>query len=146
MLQNESLNTNMCQIPPEVLEKIKKFRFRRGQDNAALLLKINMNDMQLVIEDELEEIESIDELQNELPESQPRFLIYSCRYERSDGRVQYPLVFIFVSPSGGSGRQMMAYAGSRNQIRDACGITKVFEVRELEEMTQEWLTSKLSFF
>merc|ERR1712227_21738 len=99
--------------------------------------------MQVLIDDEIEEIEAIDELQNELPELQPRFVIYSCRYEREDGRVQYPLMFIFMSPSGSMGRMPMAYAGSRNQIKEATGITKVFEVRDLEDLTQEWLNEKL---
>lgn len=35
--------------------------------------------VQLEIEDELDEIEKLDDLIDELPELQPRFLIYSCR-------------------------------------------------------------------
>ena len=33
----------------------------------------------VVISDDLEELEEIDDLQNELPELQPRFVVYSCR-------------------------------------------------------------------
>ena len=40
---------------------------------------------------------------------------------------------------------MMAYAGSRNQDRDMTGITKVFEIRDTEDMTEEWLDTKLKF-
>ena len=58
---------------------LKKFRFRRATDNAAIVLKININTMQLEIEDELDQIEKLDDLIDELPELQPRFLIYSCR-------------------------------------------------------------------
>ena len=36
-------------------------------------------EFKVLIDDEIEEIEAIDELQNELPELQPRFVIYSCR-------------------------------------------------------------------
>ena len=36
-------------------------------------------EFKVMIDDEIEEIEAIDELQNELPELQPRFVIYSCR-------------------------------------------------------------------
>ena len=80
-------------------------------------------------------------------------LIYSSfndnkrfRFERSDGRVQYPLILIFVSPNGGAPRQMMAYSGSRNQFRDSSKISKVFDVRDLEDLTQEWLDEKLKNF
>ena len=40
---------------------------------------------------------------------------FLIRFERGEGRVQYPLCFIFLTPSGASGKQMMAYASSRNQ-------------------------------
>jgi len=68
------------------------------------------------------------------------------RYERSDGRVQYPLVLLFVSPGGGAPKQMMAYSGSRNQFRDLSKISKVFDLRDLEDLTQEWLDEKLKNF
>ena len=89
------------------------------------------------------------------------FVYKYFRYEREDGRIQYPLCFIFSSPAGTSGKQMMAYASSRNQskhlflytlifkihsVRDMAGVTKVFELRSTEDLTQEWLSEKLKFF
>jgi hypothetical protein len=55
-------------------------------------------------------------------------------------------VLIFVSPSGGAPKQMMAYSGSRNQFRDLSKISKVFDLRDLEDLTQEWLDEKLKNF
>jgi len=136
----------MCEISQNIKDKMKKFRFRRATDNAGILLKINMKSMELEIEEEFENVEKIDDLIEELPDLQPRYLVYTCRFEREDGRVQYPLCFIFLSPTGASGKQMMAYAGSRNQVRDMTGITKVFEIRDTEDMTEEWLDAKLKFF
>lgn len=43
---------------------------------------------------------SPDELKDELPERQPRFIVYSYKYQHDDGRVSYPLCFIFSSPVG----------------------------------------------
>ena len=60
--------------------------------------------------------------------------------------MQYPLVLLFVSPSGGAPKQMMAYSGSRNQFRDLSKISKVFDLRDLEDLTQEWLDEKLKNF
>ena len=42
----------------------------------------------------------MDDLQEELPESQPRFVAYSYCYSHGDGRTSYPLCFFFVSPAG----------------------------------------------
>ena len=42
----------------------------------------------------------IDELSGELPEMMPRFIAYSSEYKHKDGRVSYPLSFIYCSPAG----------------------------------------------
>ena len=43
---------------------------------------------------------SVDELQAELPERQPRYLVLSYVRNHDDGRVSYPLCFIYICPSG----------------------------------------------
>ncbi|CBY14867.1 unnamed protein product [Oikopleura dioica] len=145
-LHNEGLNTDVAKFAPDILDKMKKFRFRKEKNNAAIIFKLDMETMDVQIEDEIEDIDDVEELQNELPHLQPRFIMYSCKYERSDGRVQYPLVLLFVSPGGGAPKQMMAYSGSRNQFRDLSKISKVFDLRDLEDLTQEWLDEKLKNF
>lgn len=42
----------------------------------------------------------MEDLQEELPTSQPRFVVYSYCYNHEDGRQSYPLCFIFVTPQG----------------------------------------------
>ena len=42
----------------------------------------------------------LEELQEELPAGQPRFIAYSYAYEHDDGRKSYPLCFFYVSPAG----------------------------------------------
>jgi len=36
------------------------------------------------------------------------------------------------------------YAGTKLALVEEAGLTKVFEIRELEELTEEWLRSKLT--
>jgi len=43
---------------------------------------------------------SVEDIRDELPDSQPRFIVYSYCYRHDDGRTSYPLCFIFVSPQG----------------------------------------------
>lgn len=59
-------------------------------------------DKQLVCIDELIEDVSIEELQEHLPGHQPRYIAYSCRIEHKDGRISYPLCFIYFTPRGKS--------------------------------------------
>ncbi|KAF6130191.1 glia maturation factor beta [Phyllostomus discolor] len=89
---------------------------------------------------------SPDELKDELPERQPRFIVYSYKYQHDDGRVSYPLCFIFSSPVGCKPEQQMMYAGSKNKLVQTAELTKVFEIRNTEDLTEEWLREKLGFF
>lgn len=57
-------------------------------------------------------------LVEELPTHQPRFVVYSFPFTHRDGRVSYPMVFIFSSPPGGNVELNMMYAGSKlNLVR-----------------------------
>ena len=42
----------------------------------------------------------MDDLRESLPEHQPRFVVYSYRMEHADGRVSYPMCFIYITPRG----------------------------------------------
>ncbi|KAG7243152.1 hypothetical protein INR49_016527 [Caranx melampygus] len=53
------------------------------------------------------------------------FIVYSYKYVHADGRVSYPLCFIFSSPMGCKPEQQMMYAGSKNQLVQAAELTKV---------------------
>ncbi|KAM9442589.1 glia maturation factor gamma-like isoform 1-T1 [Salvelinus alpinus] len=135
----------VCEVDESLKEKLKKFRFRKETNNAAILMKIDMAKQLVILEEEYEDI-SLDDLRNELPERQPRFIVYSYKYAHTDGRVSYPLCFIFSSPVGCKPEQQMMYAGSKNQLVSAAELTKVFETRNIDDLSEEWLINKLSFF
>ena len=42
----------------------------------------------------------MDDLRESLPGHQPRFVVYSYRMEHTDGRVSYPMCFIYITPRG----------------------------------------------
>ncbi|KAM8833832.1 glia maturation factor beta [Synchiropus picturatus] len=143
----------VCEVDAELVEKLKEFRFRKETNNAAIVMKIDKKRQLVILEEEYEGL-SPDELKDELPERQPRypfirlytFIVYSYKYKHSDGRISYPLCFIFSSPVGCHMEQQMMYAGSKNKLVHTVGLTKVFEIRNTEDLTEEWLRNKLGFF
>uniref|UniRef100_A0A3Q3B1Y0 Glia maturation factor n=1 Tax=Kryptolebias marmoratus TaxID=37003 RepID=A0A3Q3B1Y0_KRYMA len=140
--QSESLV--VCDVDADLVKKLREFRFRKETNNAAIIVKID-KEKQLVILDEEHENISPDDLKEELPERQP-FIVYSYKYQHDDGRVSYPLCFIFSSPACKPEQQMM-YAGSKNKLVQTVELTKqVFEIRNTEDLTEEWLREKLGFF
>ncbi|KAI5625420.1 glia maturation factor gamma [Silurus asotus] len=134
----------VCEVDPSLTEKLKKFRFRKETTNGAILMKIDMEKQLVILEEEYEDI-SLDDLKEELPERQPRYP-YHYKLTHSDGRVSYPLCFIFCSPVGCKPEQQMMYAGSKNRLVQTAELTKVFETRNTDDLSEEWLKEKLSFF
>ncbi|KAK7905154.1 hypothetical protein WMY93_017761 [Mugilogobius chulae] len=137
----------VCQVDEDLVKKLNEFRFRKETTNAAIIMKIDKDKQQVVLEEEYEDI-SPEDLKDELPERQPRyplllslalhtFIVYSYKYEHEDKRVSYPLCFIFSSPVGCKPEQQMMYAGSKNELVRAGKLTKVFEIRNTEDLTED---------
>jgi len=94
-----SQNVSVCDIDPSLKEELRKFRFRKATNNAAIIMKVDRVKQTIFLEEELEDID-VDELREALPSHQPRFLVYSFRLDHGDGRISYPMCFIFSSPQG----------------------------------------------
>ncbi|TNN25967.1 Glia maturation factor gamma [Liparis tanakae] len=103
-----------------------------------------MDREKIVLEKEYEDI-SVDELRAELPEREPRFVVYIAKYVRKDGQVIYPLCFIHSSPVGSRPDHLMRYAGSRDLLAEASEINDVFETRNTDDLTEEWLRNKFAY-
>jgi len=139
-----SMKTNQMAVLGEgVQKKLKQIRFNKTKQTAALLLKINSATSTIELEEEYDGEYSIEELAEELPECQPRYLVYSHVHHHDDDRVSYPLVFIYYKPGGCKPEQMVRYAGSRNYFVEQSKINKTFDLGDKESFTEEWLLEKL---
>ncbi|KAI9217213.1 hypothetical protein BC828DRAFT_351713, partial [Blastocladiella britannica] len=85
-------------IAPDLPELLKKFRLRRSKTMAAMLLKIDFNDLTVQHDETLEDLPSLEELADALPESTPRYVVLSYVVNHADGRVSYPLVMMQYTP------------------------------------------------
>lgn len=73
----------VCDVAEDLLEKLRKFHFHKETIDAAIIMKIEKDKHLVVLDEELEGI-SPDELKDELPERQPRFIVYSSKYQHDD--------------------------------------------------------------
>lgn len=99
---------------------------------------------QLVCVDELLDEISVDELQEQLPGHQPRYIVYSYKMVHDDNRISYPMCFIFYTPRDSQMELQIMYAGSKRALQREADLTRVYEVRELDELTEDWLREKLA--
>lgn len=63
-------------------------------------MKVNQADSEIVLEEELDDLEDVDALRSSIPDTQPRYVLFSWRIEHPDGRVSFPMAFIFTTPRG----------------------------------------------
>ncbi|XP_051168643.1 glia maturation factor beta [Leptopilina boulardi] len=136
-------SNKICDIEDDVKDALKKFRFRKSQTNAALILKVDREKQKVCIDEFVEDIQ-MEEVQDLIPAHQPRYIVYSYKMEHADGRVSYPMCFIFYTPRDIQMELQVLYAGMKLVLQREAELTKVFEVRELEELTEDWLKEKLS--
>lgn len=105
-------------------------------------MKVDREKQQIIIDEKLEDI-TVDELQETLPGHQPRYVILSYKQEHKDGRVSFPLCFIYYTPRDSHAELQMMYAGSKISLQRESDLTRAYEIRELEDLTEEWLLEKL---
>jgi len=129
-------------IPQELKDSIRKFRFARHKGNAALVVKINK---QKLIMEEVESFDDIEleDLAEELPEASPRYVVLSYKYVH-DGLTSFPLVLINWAPSCETSL-LTLHASALLSFQTTVDIAKCFEVRDgAEGLTKAALEAKLS--
>ncbi|KAI0256665.1 glia maturation factor beta [Lactifluus subvellereus] len=129
-------------IPQELKDSIRKFRFTRRAVNAALVVKINK---QKLIMEEVERFDniSLEDLAEELPESSPRYVVLSYNLVHGDGRTSSPLVLINWAPACETSL-LTLHASALLDFQSTVDISKVLEVRDgAEGLTKSVLEAKL---
>ncbi|CAH8515160.1 hypothetical protein MS3_00006566 [Schistosoma haematobium] len=132
----------VAEISEDTADNLKKFKFRKSQNTVALILKIDKEALKIEPEQILEDI-TLNNLKDSLPYHQPRYILLSYRYEKEDGRVAFPYCLLFSTPMGSATNLKMMYTTSLTNLMHKSGVTKVFELRDLEELSDEWLQENL---
>ncbi|KAI9032158.1 hypothetical protein DFJ74DRAFT_701789 [Hyaloraphidium curvatum] len=83
------MNSGTCDVNPALVEKLKAFRLNQSKATRAFVVKI---DKLQIIEDKVLDPTTWEDLQDELPDTQPRYVVVSFERTSTDGRVSYPLV------------------------------------------------------
>ncbi|KAK9768876.1 hypothetical protein K7432_000106 [Basidiobolus ranarum] len=133
-----------CSIDESVLKNVRKFRFAKTLENpSAYLIKIDRKKF-LIEEDELFENIPLEDLIEEIPDDSPRYIVLSFKFEHLDGRLSYPLIFIYYTPVGCSTELSMLYASNQPYFQQKTDLGKVLELRDKEDLTLEWLKEALN--
>ncbi|WWD22844.1 hypothetical protein CI109_107338 [Kwoniella shandongensis] len=137
------MSTRTVDIPSDVTDALKKFRFNNRKGNAAISVKIIKNSLTMAVDEELTDL-SVEEIAEELPENAPRYVILSHELKHKDGRISYPLIMINWAPSGSPTELMTLHASSLSYFQQIAEVAKVLEVRDgAEGLTSKAVDDKL---
>lgn len=139
----DQYQTATCDIDANVKQDIQTFLYQRRNKDAALVLKID-KEKKLVVTDELYEDIKLDDLQEHLPSHQPRYILFNYRMTHSDNRISNPIVFIFYTPRDSQPDLQVLYASMKVLLTREVGLPRVYEVRDIDDLTEDWLQGKLS--
>jgi len=68
---------------------------------------------------------------------------FTHTHTHDDQRISYPMCFIFYTPRDSQIGLQMMYACTKSALQREVDLTRVYEIRELDELTEEWLREKL---
>ena len=130
-------------ISQEVLDVYKKFRTGNAAC-AAMVLKVNKEALTLDL-DECYDDSTPEEIAEDLSLSAPRFIVFSYKITRADGRVQIPLCLVYYSPTSGNPALNMLYTRAKPVLITQLSIddSKVYTIQEADTLTAEWLHDTL---
>mmetsp|Transcript_55474 Transcript_55474/g.135922 ORF Transcript_55474/g.135922 Transcript_55474/m.135922 type:complete len:138 (-) Transcript_55474:218-631(-) len=122
-----------------VKEVWKKFR-QVNVDYAALVLKLDKDEETIVVDGDGYQEVSPEDLAEDMSDTSPRWIIWSVKIARDDGRVQYPLIPLYFSPKSCNERARMLYSSKTVQVSAEFELAKVHALSDLDDMTMDALT------
>ncbi|EOQ99163.1 Glia maturation factor beta [Wallemia ichthyophaga EXF-994] len=137
-------------IPVQVREELRKFRFSRLEGISVLIVKINkqkvahtLRRLCLEVDERLENI-SVEELADELPENAPRYVVISYPLKHADGRLAVPLAMINWKPTTSSPEMNTLHASGLSMFQQVAQVSRIVEVRDgAEALTEDYLNKSL---
>eukprot|EP01133_Synstelium_polycarpum_P016760 gene16760-19928_t len=134
-----------CTLDDEDFATFKKFKMMKNPTNSAMIFMIDKVNHKYKIEETIEDI-TLEKLAEEMSESSPRYVAYVYKYTHQDGRVSFPIVFIYYMPRGISPANAMTYSANKQNLVNRLDIAKSFDAETLDTLTEDWLKQKLAFF
>jgi hypothetical protein len=133
-------------VSAEIKDAFAAFRKARSEF-AVIVLRMNKASQEVEIDTEAaaDNIKTFEDLAAALPESSPRFVLVSMKVDKGDGRVAYPLVFMFYAPKGRGNPQLnMMYTRAKTGLSSQLEVTHVIDVYDKEnELNQQCIADRV---
>lgn len=79
---------------------------------------------------------SLQDISDDLPENQPRFILLSYPMTLASGRLSVPYVMLNYLPANTKQETRMLYAGAKELMRNTAEVNRIIEISEAEEVEE----------
>jgi len=134
--------SNTCDIHQEVIDAYMQLRKKHNASNVAFVCKCVKAELLIRLDESYDNI-TLEELAEDLSDSSPRYIFYSYKWIRDDGRVSYPLILIFYSPESVHIELNLLYSSSKPNLVTKLAVQKTFDVYGTDDLSNEWLHNTL---
>lgn len=130
------LTQSLYNTSSDTLGALTKLRFgsSRAKTMQAVVYAIDKTLYEILAESEV--LTLLEELEEELPDHLPRFVVLSYPTTLPDGRPASPYVLVYFRPPTATQQAKMLYAGALELFKDKAGVAKVLEIEEAEEVAE----------
>eukprot|EP00735_Rhodelphis_limneticus_P005657 TRINITY_DN1759_c0_g1::TRINITY_DN1759_c0_g1_i1::g.25264::m.25264 TRINITY_DN1759_c0_g1::TRINITY_DN1759_c0_g1_i1::g.25264 ORF type:complete len:171 (+),score=39.15,sp/Q5R6P6/GMFB_PONAB/32.54/6e-22,Cofilin_ADF/PF00241.15/4.5e-11,PGK/PF00162.14/0.048 TRINITY_DN1759_c0_g1_i1:52-513(+) len=147
-MAEESTNVSFIEVgnlkmESHVYEEVSKLSRAHSAANEGMVLSIDLGSNRLFIQAHEKDITFTDLCDEHVPETSPRYIIYSYKWVRDDGRVQYPMVFVYYNPEGCRPDYNVLYSRHASQVQGNLKIPRLFTIQNHDDLNEEWLVKNL---
>jgi len=133
-------------LSPTTQSDIRSFRLSKPTPGSSVLIfHIDKDSHEIRTSDEKLTFasEKLDELQDELPENAPRFILLSFELVHKDNRKSNPLVMINYVPDTANTTLKTMYASAKVWFQETADIGRVLDLTRLEDLTDDFVKEQL---
>jgi hypothetical protein len=125
------------------VKAFEKFKIGKAKNHSAMVMKINVKELKVELEDTIDDNADLADIASSLPESVPRYIILSYKVQREDGRLNYPIAFVYYIPPQIKPDLAMMYSSTKHELGVRINVTKTLEIQSPDQLTDEFMLSKL---
>ncbi|KAI8374724.1 uncharacterized protein BYT42DRAFT_577411 [Radiomyces spectabilis] len=128
-------------VNDKCLETFQELKLRKKY--TYIMYKLSDDNTEIVI-DKTAESASYDDLLNEVPENEPRYIVFDFEFEKSGEGMRNKIVFINWTPDSARIKSKMLYASSKDAIRRSLvGIAVEAQATDMAEIAYESILEKV---
>ncbi|KXS96319.1 hypothetical protein AC578_9375 [Pseudocercospora eumusae] len=134
----QSSESRLYTFSQDTKDQLRKFRLgtSRSKDPQARIYQIEKSTLEIKPQNQ-KTYTNLQDLQDDLPENTPRYILLSYPLTLSSGRLSVPYIMLNYLPPTCSSELRMLYAGAKELMKNTAEAGRIVEIDNAEELMEE---------